>query len=98
MNASVTIPLPACSKVEPSLLESLSGQIQFAGRGTSIVADAVEIQNPTSAEITILVSLAREAASRGLDFRIVNPSPGLVETLRHLRLDREFGLSAATSP
>lgn len=98
MNAPLTIPLPACSKTDPALLESLSAKIQSAGRGAGIVADAVEIQNPTSAEITILVSLAREAASRGLDFRIVNPSPGLVETLRHLRLDREFGLSAATSP
>jgi hypothetical protein len=98
MSAPVTITLPACTSMESPVVESLTAQIQAAGGGAPVVADASAIQNPTAAEITLLVALAREASARGVEFTILHPSQGLVETLRHLRLDREFGLPHGTSP
>lgn len=98
MSSPITISLPVSPQADQSLFASLSSQIQAGSRDAGIVADAAAIQNPTAAEIAILVALAREASTRGVDFRIINPSSVLVETLRHLRLDREFGISASASP
>jgi hypothetical protein len=98
LSVPVTIVLPSCTSVDSSVVESLAAQIQAAGVGSPVVADASPIQNPTAAEITLLVALAREASARGVDFRILHPSQGLIETLRHLRLDREICLSPGTLP
>jgi hypothetical protein len=98
MSAPLAITLPACASLDPATLDSLTALIQSAGGGTPVAADASAIQNPTAAEITLLVALAREAAARGVDFRILHPSQNLIDTLRHLRLDRDFGLSPGTSP